>query len=90
MLIIDDILFAPVRGMLSVFQELYKAAQDEHAGQEEDIRTELTELYMMLETHRITEDEFNAREKELLDRLEAFQSGNTPSGEEPESGGGEE
>lgn len=90
MLIIDDILFFPFRGILSVFQEIYKAAQQEHAGEGQSIRTELTELYMMLETRRITEDEFNARETELLDRLERFESRDTHAEDGPESGGGGE
>ena len=88
MLIVDDILLFPFKGILSVFQEIYQAAEQEQAGEEQGIRTELTELYMMLETRNITEDEFNARETELLDRLERFESDGTQAEEGSESGGG--
>ena len=73
MLVVDDILFFPFTGILSVFQEVYEAAKQEQAGDEQGVRTELTELYMMLETRKISEDEFNARETELLDRLDRLQ-----------------
>ena len=74
MLILDDILLLPARGIGFIFEEIRKAAQEESAGEEKAIRTELTELYMMLETGKITEEEFDAREKELLDRLEEIES----------------
>ena len=84
MLVVDDILFFPFKGILSVFQEVYQAAKQEQAGDEQGVRAELTELYMMLETRKITEDEFNARETVLLDRLERIESRDTPTEEEPE------
>lgn len=70
MLVIDDILLFPFRGLMFVFREIQNAAQEEVAGDAEAIRTELRELYMMLETRRIAEEEFDTRERELLDRLE--------------------
>ncbi len=70
MLVIDDILLFPVRGLFFVFQQINNAVQEEVAGDAKAIRTELRELYMMLETGRIIEEQFDAREKELLDRLE--------------------
>jgi septal ring factor EnvC (AmiA/AmiB activator) len=73
MLILDDILLFPVRGVLWIFRELHKAAQEELATEAETITAELRELYMMLETRKITEAEFEARERELLDRLEVLE-----------------
>lgn len=73
MLIVDDVLLFPVRGILWVFRGLHKAAQQELATEAETITNELSELYMMLETGRITEAEFETREKELLDRLEEIE-----------------
>jgi hypothetical protein len=73
MLILDDILLFPFRSMLWLFRELHNAAEEELASEAEAITAELSELYMMLETGRITEAEFEAREKELLDRLDAIQ-----------------
>ena len=85
MLLVDDILLSP---LLFIFQEIGKAAEEASAGEGEALRTELTELYMMLETRAITEEEFNVREKKLLDQLERFESRNTRSEVESESGGG--
>ena len=70
MFIVDNILLAPFNGLFWIFREIRNAAQQELANEAESITSELCELYMMLETKRITEAEFDAREKELLDRLE--------------------
>jgi len=73
MLIIDDILLFPIKSILWIFREIHNAAQQELVTEAETITAELSELYMMLETGRITEAEFDAREKELLDRLDEIQ-----------------
>lgn len=77
MLIIDDILLFPVRSILWIFREMFNAAQQELSNEAESITAELSELYMMLETGKITEPEFDAREKELLDRLDEIQERGT-------------
>jgi len=73
MLLLDDILLFPIKGLFWMFRELHKTAQQELASEAESITTELSDLYMMLETGRIDEEEFDTREKELLDRLDAIQ-----------------
>lgn len=73
MIILDDILFFPLSGVLWIFRELYNAAQQELASEAESITIRLSELYMMLETGKITNAEFDAREKELLDRLDELE-----------------
>jgi len=77
MLIVDDILLFPIRSILWVFRQIHDAAQEELATEAEGITAQLSELYMMLETGKITEGEFAAREKELLDRLDKIQERGT-------------
>jgi hypothetical protein len=74
MFLVDDILMSPVKGVLWVFREIHDAAQQELAGESEAITAALSELYMRLETGQITEDEFDAQEKALLDRLDRLQA----------------
>ena len=74
MFLIDDILLAPAKGVLWVFQEIHDAAQQELAGESETITAALSELYMRLETGQITETEFDAQETTLLDRLDRLQA----------------
>ncbi len=52
---------------------MHNAALEEIENEAVSITNELSELYMMLETGKITESEFDAREKELLDRLDEIQ-----------------
>lgn len=70
MLIVDDILLSPLHGILWIAREVHQAAKQEVAGQSEALTAELRELYMLLETGKISEPEYEAREKELLDRLQ--------------------
>ena len=74
MFLIDDLLMSPVKGVLWVFREIHDAAQTELAGESEAITAALSELYMKLETGQISETEFDAREKVLLDRLDRLQA----------------
>ena len=57
-----------------MFREIHDAAQQEMAGESEAITASLSELYMRLETEQITEAEFDAQEKVLLDRLDRLQA----------------
>jgi hypothetical protein len=74
MLVIDDILLAPVNGILWVFGEISKVAHEQLADESKSITESLRQLYMELETGRILEEEFDTRERLLLDRLEALES----------------
>jgi hypothetical protein len=74
MLVVDDILMFPLRSIFFLFKEIHNAAQQEFVNEADSIRMKLSELYMMLETKRITEQEFDAGEKELLDRLDEIQT----------------
>lgn len=73
MLLVDDILLFPVHSLLWVFREIGKVAQEELAGEAQSVTEQLRLLYMQLETGRITEQQFAAEEKILLDRLEAIE-----------------
>jgi len=76
-LIVDDIMLFPLRGLLWIFREIHNAAQEELDNEAEAITAELSELYMMLETGRITEAEFDARERKLLNRLDEIKERRT-------------
>jgi len=82
-LLVDDLLLAPITGLLWVFRKIHEAAQEEMLGEADAITEELRDLYMMLETGRVTEAEFDARERALLDRLEVVQArGSEPGAED--------
>ena len=72
MLLVDNILFSPVKGINWIFKKIHSLAQEELEGEGDRIREDLTELYMQLETGAITEAEFEEQEAILLDRLDAL------------------
>ena len=72
MLLVDDILFSPVKGINWIFKKIHELAEEELSGEADRIRDNLTELYMQLETGEITEEEFEQQEAILLDRLDAL------------------
>jgi Gas vesicle protein G len=90
MLLVDDILFFPIHSIMWVFKEIGEIAEKELAGEATSITEQLRILYMQLETGRITEVEFEAGEKVLLDRLELIESrmddqGNTEESDDDEA-----
>jgi len=74
MLLSDKLLFSPIYATLWAARQVHHAIQQEPAAEPERITADLSELYMMLDTGRLTEAEFSAREKVLLNRLDRIQS----------------
>ena len=78
MLLVDDVLFFPVRSILWIFREIHKTAQEELVNEAESITDQLRNLYMQLETARISEQQFDEQEKPLLDRLDKLEASPEP------------
>jgi len=86
-LLVDNLLLFPIHGLVWIFGKIHDAAQEEIAGEADAITAELSQLYMMLETGTITEEEFDDQERTLLDRLEAIQGRESePNVEEDDEG----
>ncbi|MDP3182792.1 MAG: gas vesicle protein GvpG [Desulfobaccales bacterium] len=73
MFLIDDLLLSPIHGVVWLGRKVQDAAEEDQAGESDRITAQLSELYMRLETGQITEAEFDAQEKALLDRLDRIQ-----------------
>ena len=73
MVLVDDLLTFPIRSLFWIFREIHNAAQEELASESESITAELSNLYMRLETGKISEEEFAGEEKTLLERLDRMQ-----------------
>jgi len=73
MFLIDDLLLAPLRGLTAVARSVHDAARDHIENERQALRNEMNDLYMQLETGEITEEEFDWREEEILDRLDALE-----------------
>jgi hypothetical protein len=71
-LLVDDLLLAPLSGLLWVVEKVHDAARAEMAHEADAITEDLRQLYLTLEAKQITEADFDARERELLDRLDAI------------------
>jgi uncharacterized protein YjcR len=69
MLLIDDILFLPGRGIMGLFRKISDAVEEEFTD-ESKVKDELMQAQMMFETDQITEEEYNRREKRFMQRLE--------------------
>lgn len=72
MLLVDNLLLSPFKGLLWIVKEVHNAAREEAANEAETITLRLSELYAQLETGQITEEEFVVEEKRLLDRLDVI------------------
>ena len=78
-LLIDDILLSPFKGISFIAKKIRDMAMDEIFN-EEKIREELKELYVMVERGKISEEEFDEKEEELADRLEEIMAYKKRSG----------
>ena len=71
MFLLDDILFAPLNGLIWLGKKINDVAEKEFSD-EGLIKEKLMELQMRFEMDEISEKEYNTREKELLERLDAI------------------
>jgi hypothetical protein len=71
MFILDDILFAPVKGLVWLCGKLNEVAEKE-LSDEGRIKEELMALQLRFELDQISEQEYNQKEQELLARLDTL------------------
>jgi len=69
--LIDDILLAPLKGVIWIGERLNEIAEKEFSD-EGRIKEKLMELQLKFEMDEISEEEYNRQEKELLERLDAI------------------
>ncbi len=72
MFILDDLLIGlPTKGFLGIFKKIAEMAENEF-NDDTKIKEELQRLQTLYETDQITDEEYEQREAELLERLEAI------------------
>jgi len=71
MFILDDILLAPVKGLVWLCEKLDEVAEKELTD-EGRIKEELMALQLQFELDQISEQEYNQKEQELLARLDTL------------------
>lgn len=77
MLLIDDLLLLPAKGFIGIIKKIRDMALEELEDTPEKLQRELLDLQMALESEQITEEEYEKKEKDILERLEALKSHNT-------------
>ncbi len=73
MFLVDDLMLSPAKFVLWIFRQVHDAAKEELAGEKQRLTAELSQLHAMLESGRLSEDEFDNLERVLLDRLDALE-----------------
>lgn len=71
MFLVDDILLAPLKGVIWLGKKINEIAEKE-VSDEGRIKEKLMELQLRFEIDEISEEEYNTQEKELLERLDAI------------------
>lgn len=69
MLLIDDLLLLPFKGLVGIFEKVHELAERE-LSDENYIRERLMELQLRFELDELSEEEYAKQEKELLERLD--------------------
>ena len=70
MFIIDDIILSPLKGLMWIAEKIDEMAENE-ISDEGKLMDELMTLQLQFELDEIEEDEYDKREAEILDRLNA-------------------
>ena len=70
--LIDDILLAPIKGIIWIAEKVRDMAAEELEDTPEKLQRELLDLQMTLEAEQITEMEYQKKEKDILDRMEVL------------------
>ena len=73
MLLIDDLLLAPISGFKFILRTLARAAEEQYTD-DAPIKERLLELQTLLEEGSITEDEYVEQEREVLAELREIQN----------------
>jgi len=71
MFLLDDILLAPLKGVIWLGKKVYEVGEKE-LYDEGGIKEELMALQLRFELDQISEQEYNEKEEELLARLDAI------------------
>ena len=71
MFLIDDILLAPLKGVVWLGKKINDVVEKEFSD-EGLIKEKLMQLQLRFEVDEISEEDYNRQEKELLGRLEAI------------------
>ncbi len=71
--LLGSILLAPVKGPYWIAKKVHEMAMDELLD-ENGAREELRELYASFEAGKISEEEFERREEELVEHIEQIMS----------------
>lgn len=71
MFLIDDILLAPLKGVIWIGEKINEVSEKEFSD-EGLIKEKLMELQLRFELDEISEEEYEKQEKELLERLDAI------------------
>ncbi len=70
MFFIDDVMLSPFKGFMFIAKEVAKAVDQARESDRANAMKDLAMLHQQLEAGEISEEEFDARESELLDLLE--------------------
>jgi cytochrome c-type biogenesis protein CcmH/NrfG len=73
MLLIDDLLLAPISGFKFILRTLARAAEEQYTD-DAPIKERLLELQVLLEEGSITEEEYVEQERQVLAELREIQN----------------
>jgi Gas vesicle protein G len=73
MLLIDDLLLAPITGFQFILRTLQRIAEEQYTD-DAPVKERLLELQVLLESGEITEEEYVKREGEILQQLREIEN----------------
>lgn len=72
MFFVDDVMMSPFKGFMFLAREVANAVEQEQENRRDNLMHELTELHRLFEKGDMSDEDFDAREAEILDLLDQF------------------
>ena len=71
MIIIDDLLTLPFKGIWGAFKRIQELAEQKMTGSEDTLKEDLLRIQTLYELDQISEKEYLRKEKEVIEKLNA-------------------
>ena len=71
MIIIDDLLALPFKGIWGAFERIQELAEQKMTGSEDTLKEDLLRIQTLYELDQISEKEYLRKEKEVIEKLNA-------------------
>ncbi len=73
MIVVDSVLLFPMKGLLWLAGKINESVAQDTKDQITEVKNRLSEIYLLVETGQMSEEEFDKQESQLLEKLDELE-----------------